>query len=231
MANLTLADYVSLCLGDMNENRTSPEKNRKITETDVIRAINRGRRKIMRKVGVSIYRNSNIMDATAGDIVPPADFFSQAIVHYNDSASDTPIALVSADARVLDRTETGWRTRTGKPSRIAFDFTTAGIVARLVPQPTSTVTDGLTWYYNASLTDLAADSDTCPVMNAFPEFQETLIPAGALPVLYLLEGGEADDQVAKWDAIFARDIADLQAAINGIAVAPGAIVGNQSYNR
>ena len=231
MANLTLADYRSLTLGYMNENRDAPEKNRKIRQEDVDNAINRGRHRLMREVGVSIYRGSDTMDATAGDLTPPADFFSQAVVLFTGSgASDKPTVLVSYDARYMDVETPNWRSQTSdKPSKIVWDFTTSGMRARLYPQPTSTVTDGLTWHYNARLTDLSADSDTCPIMNAFPEFQMTTIQAGALSVLYLLEGGEADDQYQKWISVFQNDVKELQAAIKTISVAPRQIIGNQSF--
>src|SRR5690606_29420902 len=170
-------------------------------------------------------------DATAGDLTPPADFFSQAVVHYVASASAQPVTLVPEDAKVLDRTRPNWRTQTGTPSTIVWDFTTAGMVARLYPQPASTVTNGLNWYYNARLVDLVADADTCPIMNAFPEFQDIMIPAVALSHLYLIEGGEADDQYQKWNGIYEIYKDRLTAAIKSISVAPGAIVGNTSYNR
>src|SRR5690606_16015253 len=82
VANLTFRDYISETLAYMNENRDSPERNRKIREDDVKTAINRGRHRMLRKVGVGLYRTQFTQDASAGDFTPPADFFNQALVHY-----------------------------------------------------------------------------------------------------------------------------------------------------
>jgi len=92
-------------------------------------------------------------------------------------------------------------------------------VARLYPQPTATVTDGLVWEYTARLADLSADSDTCPIMNLFPEFQHTLLQAGALYQLYMLEGGTEDEQIAKWKAIFDNECKDMESMKSRLFVA------------
>lgn len=227
MADLTFADYISETYGYMNESRDNPDKNRKIRLEDVKKAINRGRHRMLRKVGVGLYRNSTTMNATAGDITPPADFFNQALVHFTPSGSgSTTTLLTQVDARGMDQGQANWRNVTGgTPSKLVWDVTTGGIVARLYPQPDTTVANGLTWYYSAKLPDLSDDDDTCPVMNMFPEFQMTTIQAGALRILYLLEGGEADDQFAKWDRIFERDCEELRGSIKMLFCANTTMIG------
>lgn len=225
MADLTLKDYISEILGYMNENRDRPEENRKIRKDDVIKAINRGRHRMLRKVGVGLYRKSETVNATAGDITPPADFFNQGLALFKAPNNQHPMILKQHDARYMDQNTAAWRTMTGTPSSFVWDVTTAGLVARLHPQPESTVTNGLTWHYSARLSDLMDDDDTCPIMDMFPEFQMTTIQAGALRLLYLLEGGEADDQFQKWNAIFDNDMEEMRSAVKMLFVAPQTMHG------
>src|SRR5690606_34999545 len=128
-------------------------------------------------------------------------------------------------AKYMDQNVPHWRDETGEPSKIVTDLLTTGLVARLYPQPNATVTNGLTWYYSALLEDLVADSDTCPIMNLFPEFQMTTLQAGALRILYLLEGGQADEQFVKWDKIFEKDIDEMRGMINRLFVSPTQLQG------
>ncbi len=228
MANLTFKDYISETLGYMNESRDRPESNRKIRIEDVKAAINRGRHRMLRKVGVGLYRNTHVMNASAGDIEPPADFFNQAVVHYKGNGSQNPVLLSLVDAKAMDQNHPGWRTQaTGTPQKLVYDITTDGLVARLHPQPASTVANGLTWYYSARLDDLVDDDDTCPIMDMFPEFQMTTIQAGALRLLYLLEGGEGDSQFTKWDQLFERDIDELRASVKTLFCGSLAFVGSK----
>lgn len=225
MADLTFRDYISETLAYMNENRDSPERNRKIREDDVKTAINRGRHRMLRKVGVGLYRTQFTQDASAGDFTPPADFFNQALVHYTGPGNKA-ILLTQVDAKGMDQSYPGWRTDpAGTPHRIVWDVRTDGITARLHPQPASTVQNGLTWYYSARLDDLVEDDDTCPIMDMFPEFQMTTLQAGALRLLYLMEGGEADDQFSKWDQIFERDCDELRGSIKTLFCAASTMVG------
>lgn len=234
MANLTFADYISEIYGYMNEARDRPETNRKIRLEDVKAALNRGRHRMLRKVGMGMYRSSAVMNAAAGDLTPPADFFNQALVHYKAPGSQSPVLLTQVDAKAMDQSYPGWRTQAaGTPTKIVWDIqptvagsaTVARLVARLHPQPASTVANGLTWYYSARLGDLVEDTDTCPIMDLFPEFQMTTLQAGALRILYLLEGGEADDQFAKWDKIFERDIEEIRASVKTLFCMATTMVG------
>ena len=68
MANLTFAQYISTTLAYANENRDNPSTNRKFREADVKTAINCGRHRMLRRVGVGLYRNQDTMDATTGDV-------------------------------------------------------------------------------------------------------------------------------------------------------------------
>jgi hypothetical protein len=236
MADLTFADYASETLGYMNENRDTSKPNRKFPIDDVKKAINRGRNRMLRKVGLGLYRAQTVQDAVAGDITPPTDFFKAGILRFTPSGGST-MNLEQTTAQYMDQTNPNWRSApTGTPSKFVWDIQaiapvspatlyTAGIVARLYPQPASTVTNGLTWTYSAKLNDLVEDTDTCPIMNLFPEFQMTTLQAGALRLLYLLEGGEADDQFAKWDGIFDKDIAEMRGSINTLFIAPGQVLG------
>lgn len=225
MANLTFADYISETLGFMNENRDKSSANRKIREDDVKTAINRGRHRMLRKVGAGLYRNTTAMNAEAGDLTPPADFFNEGIVHYTPTSSQKPRVLPVVTAKYMDQNTPNWRDETGEPSKIVTDLLTTGLVARLYPQPTATVTNGLDWYYSALLDDLVDDADTCPIMNLFPEFQMTTLQAGALRILYLLEGGQADEQFVKWDQIFEKDIDELRGMISRLFVSPTQLQG------
>lgn len=216
MADLTFADYISEVYGYMNENRDTPANNRKIRLDDVKKAINRGRHRMLRKVGLGVYRGSAVTNATTGAITPPADFFNQGMLSFT-AVGINPVNLTVTDAKMMDQTKPGWRTaQSGTPSQAVYDITDAGLVVVLSPPPASTVTNGLTWRYSAKLADLVADVDKCPIMNLFPEFQMTTLQAGALRLLYLLEAGEGDDQFAKWDMIFEKDIDELRGSVNSL---------------
>lgn len=211
MPNLTLADYRSLVLAYGNEDRDNADDNQKWRTADVDRAINIARLRMLRRVGVGVNRKRETVDAATGDITPPADLFNEAIVKYTPTGG-TSRRLELRMARDMDLDNPSWRDagRTGEPSLVVWDITDAGIVARLYPQPTATVTDGLTWEYTARLDDLADDADECPIMNLFPEFQDTLLQAGALFQLYMLEGGEGDDQIVKWKGVFEAECRELE---------------------
>lgn len=230
MADFTLADYRSLVLGYYNEDRDNPESNRKIRVGDVDKAINLGRRSLLRKVGIGLYRSTSTQDAKAGALTLPADFFNQAIVSFRANSTAQWNVLTAHDARWMDQRYANWREQTAAvPSKIVWSLETTGKVARLYPQPTSTVTGGLLWNYNAQLEDLAADDDVCPLMQMFPEFEMLAIPAAALRVLYLLEGGAADEQHVKWNGIFEHVVKEMNAAAGGLFVEPEQIIGNQSF--
>src|SRR5690606_13719688 len=140
MANLTFTDYISEKLGFMNENRDKPSANRKIREDDVKTAINRGRHRMLRKVGAGLYRNTTTVDAEAGDLTPPADFFNEGIVHYTPTGTGAkPRVLPVVTAKYMDQNVPHWRDETGEPSKIVTDLLTTGLVARLYPQPNATV--------------------------------------------------------------------------------------------
>ena len=225
MANLTFAEYISTTLAYANEKRDNPSTNRKFRIDDVKKAINCGRHRMLRRVGVGLYRNQDTMDATTGDLTPPVDFFNEGIVLFTPTGG-TARALVNKIARDMDIDNPSWRDHAaGTPSTIVWDYKTTGLVARLYPQPSSTVTDGLVWNYSAKLDDLDADADTCPIMNLFPEFQYTLLQAGALYQLYMLEGGEGDQQIAKWKSVFEAECEELQSMMKRIFVANRQQVG------
>ena len=231
MANMTFADYRSLTLGYYNEDRSNPEKNRKVLQGDVDRAINLGRKALLRACGLGLYRKVATADAKAGALDVPADFFNQGIVSFRPNSTGKWSVLTAHDARWMDQKHADWREETAeRPSKIVWSLETTGRVARLHPQPTSTVTGGLQWSYNAELDDFASDSATCPVMDMLPEFQMLAIPAAALKVLYLLEGGAEDDQYAKWNGIFVEQVKEIQAAVKSLFVAPQQIIGNQSFS-
>jgi len=215
MANLTFADYISTTLAYANENRDNASGNRLYRVDDVKRAINKGRAKMLRGIGLSAYRNQTVVNATAGEITPPADFFKSAVLRFTP-ATGAMRRLEPTTQAYLDKTNPAWAERTGDPTHFLWSITTDGVRVRLYPEPAATVTNGLTWDYTAVLTDLDADTDTCPVMNLFPEFQMTTLQSGALSILYLLEGGEGDDQFVKHAGIHERDIKEIRSLINSL---------------
>lgn len=219
MANLTLADYRSTTLARGNENRDNPDVNRKWRKEDVDGAINAARLRMIRMSGIGLYRNQDVMDAATGDLTPPVDLFNEAIVKFTPTGG-TARRLDVKMARDMDMDQPSWRDQAaGVPNLIVWDITTTGLVARLHPQPTATVTNGLTWEYSAKPDDLEEDADTCPIMNLFPEFQRTLLQAGALSELYMLEGGEGDQQMIKWEGIFEMQCRKLESMKNRLFVA------------
>ena len=215
MANLTFADYISTTLAYAGENRDNASSNRLFRIDDVKRAINKGRAKMLRGIGLSAYRNQTVVDATAGEITPPADFFKSALLRFTPSTGTTRRLEPTTQAH-LDKTNPSWADRTGDPTHFLWNLTTDGLRVRLWPEPTATVTDGLTWDYTAVLDDLEDDADECPIMNLFPEFQMTTLQSGALSILYLLEGGEGDDQFVKHAGIHERDINGIRSLINSL---------------
>lgn len=228
MANMTNAEYISTTLAYGNENRDDPDNNRKWRYADVQRAVNCSRQRILRRVMGGLYRKRETTNATAGAIIPPADFFNEGIVRYRAKSSDQYRLLINEQARDMDMDTPNWREQTGEPSKIVWDLTTTGFEAWLYPQPVTTVTNGLLWDYSTKLDDLEAADDECPLLNMFPEFQQTLIQAGALFQLYMLEGGEADDQIIKWRGIFDEEVKELDQMISRMFVSNRRMVGRSN---
>lgn len=227
MANNTLADYRSDILGMVQEDRDAPSENAVYRPEDIKRAINACRRRMIREVGVGLYRTSAVTDATAGAISVPADFFNDAVIRYApDSNQRTTLKPITG--KFQDERDPSWSTRTaGMPNAFSWEVTPDGVKIRLHPEPSSTVTGGLLWSYTAMLDDLEDDADECPIMNMFPEFQQTTLQAGALSILTLLEGGEADDQYQKFTAIFEREVEKIRSHINRLFVSQSTITGGR----
>ena len=224
MANLTFADYIELTLAYGNEDRDDPDSNQKWRVDDVKRAINAGRRRMLRKVGLGLYRNTETVNATAGEITPPADFFQLGVLQYApDSTRRT--SLKPSTGKWMEEGRAGWDLQTGTPSSFVWNITPDGLRVLLNPQPAATVTNGLIWHYTAIVDDLEADADECPIMNLFPEFQVTTLQAGALRTLMLLEGGESDDQFVKWTQILEDDIEQIKSHINRLFVSDAQLLG------
>jgi hypothetical protein len=222
VATLTFANYKSLVKGYLQENRTSTT-NPIFTETDIGWALNAAQCELAQEVGLTCFRSSGSKDCATGDITPPTDFFGDATVTLVVSATDRrklPVVTVKS----LHERDPMWTTKTcdsgSYPTQFAWKITSSGIRGVLYPAPAATITNGLFFEYAAKPTDMSADADTCTLLVEFPHLQPTILPAGALKILTLLEGGEADEQFQKWEQIWRRDLDRLRQYINNVFVSP-----------
>lgn len=232
MAALTLAEYKSLVKGYLQENRTSTS-NPIFKEADILAALNSAQMEIVQECGLSLFRSSGSINAATGDLTPPTDMLGDATVTLVISSTDRR-HLPVVTAKSLHERDPMWTTRTcdsgSYPTNIVWKITTGttgGVRCVLYPQPAATITSGLFFEYAAKPTDLSVDADVCAVLNPFPHLQQTLLPAGALKILTLLEGGEADEQFQKWEAVFKRDMDRLKTCVNYLFVPPGQYNGSR----
>jgi hypothetical protein len=212
LSQLTLADYRDHVKARMNIDRTLD--NEIFTDADIDLYINTALIEFVRRVGDAengFYRTRTVVDIEDGAITMPEDFLEQLQASYVDSTGNWIADLQIRSQPSMDKERPSWRVTPAvatptalvvlSPTGVAGD---SGIQALLDPQPSATVTNGLALSYLTKPPAMIAAADVAEPLRLFPELEPHALVAGALKTLYLNEAGEADDQAAKWEAVFER---------------------------
>jgi hypothetical protein len=215
---LTLAQYVSLVKGYMAEDREDDD-NELFSDDDIKLALNAAQVDVVRIISstFSFFRKTTSVNAATGNISLPSDYLagmSATLVTGSSDLDRRPLTFQTSGW--MDENYPFWRGMAAidYPQYLVQQFASSGFSLVLYPQPTATITNGLFLNYVVNPDVMSAEDDESPIMARFPELQHTLLPAGALKILLFFEGGEADEQWKKWDAIFMRDIKRMRMAIN-----------------
>lgn len=224
MPALTLADYISITKRYLDESPTIASD--RFSDADITARLNDSQKEIVRETDLFFFRDSATTNATTGDITPPANYFCDLTLSLVISATDRQ-HLPVVTAKKLYEKEPTWATQASvaRPSRVVIKNTPAGIRFVLNPPLSAPITNGLFWDFAALPDDMEMDADECEPLAPFEDFQATLLPAGALKRLYLLDAGTNDLQWKKWDLFFMQELDRLRAAINGLYIQEG------TYNR
>jgi hypothetical protein len=209
MANPTLAELRSLVQGYMFETRGSA--NSQFPDADINAELNNAAREAILTAGNGIYMTRPaVANIVTGWVAIPTDALGQIRFSIVTSGAERDLDVTTAEQ--MDRDFPDWRDQTATyPTHIVVQFDeTSGFQYWAHPQPDATITSGLGRRYAKNLTEVTLDAGTFALIAPFPTLQRILLPAGALKNLLLLEGGEADDQVMKWEAIFRRSCTQLR---------------------
>jgi hypothetical protein len=215
MAALTLADYLSLIRGYLDESRAISSL--RYSDADITRALNNGGRRIMRDAGLYFFRGTSTGDVETGDIDVPDDFLAEgSLTLIRDT--DTRINLPVISAKDAYKENPMWVSQTDQyPQYAVSKIKTDGTVAIvLVPAPTATIANALFWEYAAKPEEMEVAADEFIPLAPFEELQPILLPAAAMTELLHIEAGVLDMQWAKWDALYAREIETLRGYVNGL---------------
>ena len=168
-----------------------------------------------------LFRASALEDASDADVVFPTDFLSEMQAFYRPGGTDDErTALECVFQQTMDWLNPRWKsTPTGTPTKFVITTDQSDgyrLVGKLWPEPSSTITDGLELRYILAPTEMTGDSNTSWINTLVPDFEETLLPFGALSTLTHFEGGSEDDQAAKFQALFQQEVKAYRAALNTI---------------
>lgn len=217
MANATLAEYISWFKGYLQADRDSEDQ--VYPDVDIIGFLNRAQLDVARDLGFSnnFFRGTNTRDLETGSLTLPEDFLGNLKIQVSDS-TNIRRALFINQADRMDEMFPYWRSTpaTNYPTWAVIEWGSTGVTYQVWPQPIATVTNGLFESYTKLPTDMENDADESEVMLMFPELQRTMLPFGALRHALLFEGGEADDQVQKFEALYQNDLARARFAINSM---------------
>jgi hypothetical protein len=220
MPALTLADYMSITKRCLDEDPDLTSE--RFPDADIVARLNDAQKEIVREADLFFFRNTSSTNATTGDITPPTDYFSNASLTLVVNTTDRrPLPVTTA--KDLYKKQPNWvnQTPVQYPSGAVIKNTPDGIRFVLNPPISAPITNGIFWEYAAIPADMEEADDECAPLEPFPELQATLLPAGALKALYLLDAGTSDLQWKKWDLFFQREMDRLRAAINDLYIQEG----------
>lgn len=212
MSNPTLSELRSLVLGYLAEPRGST--NALYTDADINAELNNACREVITNLQSEVFMTSSTVDATSAWVVFPTNVLGE--LQFQLISSGREVILPIKTAFEMNRLSPKWRTETATyPTMIVTRFdSTLGLQYKPYPEVTGTLDDALYLSYKQSPAEVTLDAGTFALLAHFPTVQRTILPAGALKNLLLLEGGEADDQAAKWFSIWQRDLNTMQHALN-----------------
>lgn len=214
---LTLADYQSLFKAYLQADRDTEDQY--YPDADITAFLNSAQYDVARELGATnnFFRATNTQDLTTGDMALPDDFFGNLKAQIID-VNGFPRSLFIQQADRMDEMQPFWRSTqpTNYPTWLVINWGTTGPAVQAWPQPVTTMTDALFLSYTAKPTEMEAADDESEVMANLQELQRTLLPFGALRDALLFEAGEADDQVKKYTALYARELQRARFAINSM---------------
>lgn len=205
----TLRRIVLALAGEAND-----DASRQFSSDDITDALNSAWSLTLLNLGYdSYFRVSRTLDATTGSIAAPdADEDGEILGSHNllfrSSSTAQPVALALLDPTQMDLNVPNWRNETaaaptGYAPQIAPDATETFL---LYPQPTATVTNGLTQSWIPRPVEMEDDDDESPAGRLFPHRQRTLLVYGAMMVLFPMDGSGEDDEAEGYREKWMREV-------------------------
>jgi hypothetical protein len=220
MANRTLIEYRELFKRYLQESADADDVDNQYYPDEQINAfLNAGQIDIVRELAgtLNFFKTTDTLDATTGDIALPDDFLTAMNIKFTNNP--TLVAswnLEITDEDRMDQMYPWWRTNITTPYPVAaiMVWRPAGQFINLYPPVSATISDAIFVNYAVRPDDMADDDDESAVMAFFPELQQTLLPFAALRNAVYFEAGEADDQAAKYEALYQKGLRQARFIIN-----------------
>lgn len=216
---LALSDYVELVKRYLND---FPDKaNRVYPDAQIVAALNSAQRDFAIEIASTrdFFRQTVSMDMETGNMALPDDFLAGlSATLVTSTTNGSRIRLPIQTMGSFDDQQPYWREVAAVqwPQKLLLNVGPTGAVLYAFPQPTATITNGIFLSYVVNPTEMEDDADESEVMVMFPSLQRTLLPFGALKQLIWFEGGSADDQGQKYQALWDNEIAKAHRVLNGL---------------
>lgn len=216
---ITGAQYIELCKRFMAEDSTDAS-NPLFTDDWILAFLNAGQVKIVRDVRCNHFSTTVTQDATSSAIALSDNLVGDIYATLAVSSTDRRDLKVVPSIE-MDRKNASWQSDTAQyPTQLVVTQTYNGYTVKLYPAPSATITNGLILTGTRKPTALTAASASSELFpnSYFADLEPILLPAAAMTLLPLFEGGTKDDQFGKWKMLYKELIQDYAGRLNTLFI-------------